>query len=90
MGTYRTVRRGPARWLIMCAVGLGGAILGIVVGSASAQSSNTPSSTCAAIADDYRALVNEALDAGVSLDDAVITEVIGKRKALDAAAKAAC
>lgn len=80
-------RRG--RWitsLIACFVGA--LVMGIVLGSAStADGSNAE---CAALADEYASLVSDALDAGLSGDEARMLDVAERRDALGAQVKNFC
>ena len=81
-------KRGPARWIIPSAVGLTAGVLGIVLGSAStAEGSNTE---CAAIADEYAALVSDGLDAGLSGDEGQMLDIAARRDALGERVKNYC
>jgi sugar/nucleoside kinase (ribokinase family) len=65
-----------------------GLLLGIALGSAStADGSNAE---CAALANEYAALVSDALDAGLSGDEARMLDVAEQRDALGAQVKNFC
>lgn len=80
-------RRGP--WITSLVLGVVGAlIMGIALGSAStADGSNAE---CAALADEYAALVSDALDAGLSGDEQRMLDVAEQRDALGAQVKNFC
>lgn len=79
-------KRSPWRWLSPLCFGFAGLLLGILLGSASASDT----SGCEALADEYAALVSDALDAGLSGDEQLMLDVAAQRDALGEQVKNNC
>lgn len=80
-------RRGVARWLLPIVTGFAGLVFGFAVAGGGSQA---PDPNCAALADDYAALVSEGIDAGLSMDEAQMAEVVAKRDALRGTVEDSC
>lgn len=81
-------KRSVWRWLAPLCFGFIGLLLGIVLGSAStADGSNAE---CAALADEYAALVSVGIDAGLSGDEVRMLDVAKQRDALGTQVKNYC
>lgn len=81
-------KRGPGRWIIPLVVGLVAGVLGIVLGAASTADGSD--AECAALTDEYAALVSDGLDAGLSGDEGQMLDVAARRDALGAQVKDFC
>lgn len=80
-------RRG---WWFASLIGcfVGSLVMGIVLGSVS--TSDGSNAECAALADEYAALVSDGLDAGLSGDEALMLAVAEQRDALSERVKNNC
>lgn len=75
------------RWLLPLVAGFVMLIVGVTIGSAGG---GAEVGNCAELADEYRTLVSDGIDAGMSMDESRIAGVVDRRDQLAEVIEAEC
>lgn len=84
----QAAKRSASRWLIPLTAGFAGLLFGFGVAGGADDSGSR--SQCSDMAAEYAALVSEGLDAGLSMDEAWMAEVVAKRDDLRESMQKTC